>query len=168
MGIRVAINGFGRIGRLVFRAMCDRPEFDIVAINDLTDAKSNAHLLKYDSTFGRFDGTVEAKEGALVVKGKDVKVVAERDPAKLPWKEMNIDWVVESTGFFASQDGCAKHLTAGAKRVLLSAPAKGKVDATTVLGVNHETVNEGDTATEYVSIYEVRGGLIQSVRFVRD
>ena len=144
MGIRVAINGFGRIGRLVFRAIVGRPEFDVVAINDLTDAKSNAHLLKYDTVFRRFEGTVEAKEGALVINGKDVKVVAERDPAKLPWKSMEIDWAVESTGFFTTRDGCAKHLEAGAQRVLLSAPAKDKVDATTVLGVNHETVKPDD------------------------
>ena len=144
MAIRVAINGFGRIGRLVFRAMSGRPEFEIVALNDLTDAKSNAHLLKYDSVFRRFQGTVEAKEGALVVNGKEVKVVAEKDPAKLPWKAMEIDWVVESTGFFTTREACAKHLEAGAKRVLLSAPAKDKVDATTVLGVNHQTVKDSD------------------------
>ena len=139
MAIRVAINGFGRIGRLVFRAIIDRPEFEVVAINDLTDAKSNAHLLKYDTAFRRFNGTVEAKEGALIVNGKEVKVVAERDPAKLPWKEMNIDWAVESTGFFANRAGSGKHLEAGAKRVLLSAPAKD-VDVMAVLGVNHESV----------------------------
>ena len=144
MAIRVAINGFGRIGRLVFRAMSPRPEFDIVAINDLTDAKTNAHLLKYDTVFGRFEGKVEAKENALIVNGKEIKVVAEKDPVKLPWKAMEIDWVVESTGFFTSRAECAKHLEAGAKRVLLSAPAKDKVDATTVLGVNHTTVKAED------------------------
>jgi glyceraldehyde 3-phosphate dehydrogenase len=144
MGIRVAINGFGRIGRLVFRAMVPRPEFDVVAINDLTDAKTNAHLLKYDTVFGRFEGKVEAREHALVVDGKEVKVVAEKDPAKLPWKSMEIDWVVESTGFFTTRAECARHVEAGAKRVLLSAPAKDKVDATLVLGVNHASVKPED------------------------
>src|SRR5688572_24871826 len=140
MGIRVAINGFGRIGRLVFRVMASRPEFDLVAVNDVSDTKTNAHLLKYDTVFGPFEGTVTSKDNALIVNGKEVKVFAERDPAKLPWGQLNIDWVVESTGVFTSRDECAKHLTAGAKRVLLSAPAKDKVDATTCLGVNLETV----------------------------
>jgi glyceraldehyde 3-phosphate dehydrogenase len=140
MGIRVAINGFGRIGRLVFRVMAARPEFDLVAINDISDARTNAHLLKYDTVFGPFEGTVSAKEGALVVNGKDVKVLSEKDPAKLPWASLNIDWVVESTGIFTSREECAKHLTAGAQRVLLSAPAKDKVDVTTCLGVNLEKV----------------------------
>jgi glyceraldehyde 3-phosphate dehydrogenase len=140
MAIRVAINGFGRIGRLVFRIMAGRPEFDLVAVNDVSDTKTNAHLLKYDTVFGPFEGTVTSKEGAIVVNGKEVKVLAERDPAKLPWGALNIDWVVESTGVFTSREECAKHLTAGAKRVLLSAPAKDKVDATTCLGVNLETV----------------------------
>ena len=144
MAIRIAINGFGRIGRLVFRVMSARPEFDIVAINDVSDVKTNAHLLKYDTVFGRFEGTVEAKEGALVVNGKTVKVLSEKDPSKLPWKDLNIDWAVESTGIFTSRDECAKHLTAGAKRVLLSAPAKDKVDATIVLGVNEDTVKKTD------------------------
>ncbi len=138
MPIRVAINGFGRIGRLVFRNMLKRPTFDVVAINDVADTKTNAHLLKYDTVFGPFDGTVSAKEGALVVNGKDVKVVAEKDPAKLPWKGLEVDWVVESTGVFTSREECAKHLAAGAKRVLLSAPAKDAVDLTIVLGVNHD------------------------------
>ncbi|HKS16491.1 MAG TPA: type I glyceraldehyde-3-phosphate dehydrogenase [Planctomycetota bacterium] len=140
MGIRVAINGFGRIGRLVFRVMAGRPEFDLIAVNDVSDTKTNAHLLKYDTVFGPFEGTVAAKEGVLVVNGKEVKVVSEKDPAKLPWGLLNIDWVVESTGVFTSRDECAKHLTAGAKRVLLSAPAKDKVDITTCLGVNLDKV----------------------------
>jgi glyceraldehyde 3-phosphate dehydrogenase len=144
MTIRVAINGFGRIGRLVFRIMCKRPGFEIVAINDLTDTKTNAHLLKYDTIFGRFDGTVEAKENALVVDGRNVRVLAEKDPAKMPWKELNVDWVVESTGVFTSREDLTKHLTAGAKRVLLSAPAKKDtdVDITVVLGVNDAAVKD--------------------------
>jgi len=138
MPIRVAINGFGRIGRLVFRNLLKRPTFDVVAINDVADTKTNAHLLKYDTVFGPFEGTVAAKEDALVVNGRDVKVVAEKDPAKLPWKGLEVDWVVESTGVFTSREECAKHLAAGAKRVLLSAPAKDNVDLTIVLGVNHD------------------------------
>jgi glyceraldehyde 3-phosphate dehydrogenase len=139
MPTRVAINGFGRIGRLVYRAMYERKApFDVVAINDLTDAKTLAHLLKYDSVFGRFPGSVEGKDGAIVVDGKEIKVVAEKDPTKLPWKD--VDWVVESTGFFTSREECAKHLTAGAKRVVLTAPAKDAVDATIVMGVNEGTL----------------------------
>ncbi len=145
MAIRVAINGFGRIGRLVFRVMSARPEFEIVAINDVSDVKTNAHLLKYDTVFGRFEGTVEAKDGALVVNGKTVKVVAEKDPAKLPWKDLNVDWVVESTGVFTARAELEKHLQAGAKRVLLSAPAKDKDVVTTVLGVNSDKINKGET-----------------------
>jgi len=144
MSIRVAINGFGRIGRLVFRIMVKRPGFEVVAINDLTDTKTNAHLLKYDTIFGRFEGTVEAKENALVVDGKTVKVLAERDPAKMPWKELNVDWVVESTGAFTSREDLTKHLTAGAKRVLLSAPSKNDkdVDITVVMGVNDSQITD--------------------------
>ncbi len=151
MAIRVAINGFGRIGRLVFRAMCGRAEFDVVAINDVTDAKTNAHLLKYDTIYGRFEGKVEAKTDALIVNGKEIKIAGSKndkgefvpgvkDPSKLPWREMNVDWVVESTGVFTKRSECAKHLDAGAKRVLLSAPAKDEVDCTTVMGVNHEAI----------------------------
>jgi glyceraldehyde 3-phosphate dehydrogenase len=151
MAIRVAINGFGRIGRLVFRAMVNRPEFDIVAVNDVADSKTNAHLLKYDTVYGRFEGKVESKPDALVVNGKEIKIPGSKnekgefvpgvkDPAKLPWKDMNVEWVVESTGVFTTRADCAKHITAGAKRVLLSAPAKDTVDCTAVMGVNHETL----------------------------
>ncbi len=139
MAIRVAINGFGRIGRLVFRSMIKRPEFEVVAINDLTDAKTNAHLLRYDTVFGRYEGTVEVKDGNLVVDGKVIKVVAEKDPSKLPWKDLNVEWVVESTGVLTSTEECSKHLAAGAKRVLLTAPAKDKM-TTIVMGVNHTSV----------------------------
>jgi glyceraldehyde 3-phosphate dehydrogenase len=140
MAIRVGISGFGRIGRLVYRILAKRPEFEVVAINDLTDAKTNAHLLKYDTIFGRFEGTVEARDGDLVVNGRRVKVLMEKDPTKLPWKTLETDWVLESTGAFTSQEECMKHVSAGAKRVLLSAPAKDKVDATVVLGVNDASV----------------------------
>jgi glyceraldehyde 3-phosphate dehydrogenase len=136
MPIKVVINGFGRIGRLAFRAMHKQGDFDVLAINDLTDAKTCAHLLKYDSVFGPFQGVVEAREAVLVVDGKNIRITAEKDPTKLPWKELGPDFVVESTGVFASRDECMKHVAAGAKRVLLTAPAKDKVDATIVMGVN--------------------------------
>jgi glyceraldehyde 3-phosphate dehydrogenase len=142
MGVKVGINGFGRIGRLVFRSMAQRPaEFDVVAVNDLTDPKHLATLLRYDSVHGRFDGTVEAGEGKLTVNGKAIQVLKEREPAKLPWKQLGVDVVVESTGFFTEREGpkggFADHLKAGAKRVIISAPAKGP-DVTIVLGVNDE------------------------------
>ncbi|MBI2898904.1 MAG: type I glyceraldehyde-3-phosphate dehydrogenase [Planctomycetes bacterium] len=142
MTIRVGINGFGRIGRLVFRVMIQDPAFEIVAINDVTDAATNAHLLKYDTVFHRFPGTVEVKDGALVVSGKRVQVLMEKDPSKLPWKANNVEWVVESTGVFSKRDDMAKHLAAGAQRVLLTAPARDKndVDVTVVLGVNDSMV----------------------------
>jgi glyceraldehyde 3-phosphate dehydrogenase len=140
MAVKVGINGFGRIGRLVFRAMMQRPkEFDVVAVNDLTDPKHLATLLKYDTVHGRFDGTVEAAEGKLIVNGKPIQVLKEREPAKLPWKQLGVNVVVESTGFFTEREGpkggFADHLKAGAKRVIISAPAKGP-DVTIVLGVN--------------------------------
>lgn len=139
MPIRVGINGFGRIGRLVFRVMASRPsEFDIVRINDLSEASTLATLLKYDSTHRRFPGTVEAGEGKLIVNGKTITISAERDPSKLGWKDSGVDVVLESTGVFTDRGGLEKHLSAGAPRVLLSAPAKDKdsVDATVVMGVN--------------------------------
>ncbi len=138
MPIKVVINGFGRIGRLAFRAMHKQGGFDVLAINDLTDAKTCSHLLKYDSVFGPFQGKVEAREGALVVDGKNVRITAEKDPTKLPWKELGPDFVIESTGVYTTKDECMKHVAAGAKRVLLTAPAKDKVDATIVMGVNQQ------------------------------
>src|SRR5713101_2208956 len=140
MAVKVGINGFGRIGRLVFRAMMARPnDFEVLAVNDLTDPKHLATLLRYDSVHRRFDGTVEAGEGKLVVNGKSIQVLKEREPAKLPWKQLGVDIVVESTGFFTDREGpkggFADHLKAGAKRVIISAPAKGP-DLTVVLGVN--------------------------------
>jgi glyceraldehyde 3-phosphate dehydrogenase len=145
MAVRVGINGFGRIGRLVFRAMAARPEeFDVVAINDLSDAKHLALLLKYDSVHGRFKGTVEAAENSLVVNGKSIKVTAEKDPANLPWKALGCQVALESTGFFTNRAGLEKHLHAGAERVVLSAPAKDKLDATIVMGVNDVTLKPTD------------------------
>jgi glyceraldehyde 3-phosphate dehydrogenase len=129
MSIKVAINGFGRIGRLVFKASQTKEDIEFVAVNDLTDAKTLAYLLKYDSVHGRFPGRVEAKADSIVVNGKSVKVLAERDPANLPWKEMGVDVVIESTGIFRSRDQIKKHLAAGAKKVILTVPAKDKIDA---------------------------------------
>ena len=140
MALRIAINGFGRIGRHVFRAAVRRDNIDVVAVNDLTDAETLAVLLKYDSVHGRFDGTVEAGDGALVVNGTEIKLLCERDPAALPWEELAVDFAVESTGVFRTRDKCALHLAAGAKKVLLSAPAKDEIDATIVMGVNNDAL----------------------------
>ncbi len=143
MTIKVAINGFGRIGRLVARAMLEQGganasgDLELVAINDLADAKSNARLFLRDSVHGKYPGTVEADGTDLVIDGKRIRVTAERDPAKLPHKELGVDLVLECTGFFADREGGQKHLDAGAKRVLISAPAKG-ADITVVFGVNHD------------------------------
>lgn len=139
MGVKVGINGFGRIGRNAFKIAFENPnnEFEIVAINDLTDAETLAHLLKYDSVFGKFEGTVEAKDGALVVNGKEVKIFAEKDPENLPWGEMGVDIVIESTGIFTQKEKAMKHIQAGAKKVVISAPAKNE-DITIVMGVNEK------------------------------
>ena len=137
MTVRVGINGFGRIGRLAFRAARGK-DIEVVGINDLTDAKTLAHLLKWDSVHGPFPGSVEAAENAIVVDGKKIPVTAEKDPAKLPWKQLGAKIVIESTGHFTDHDGAAKHLAAGAERVIISAPAKGP-DATIVLGVNGDS-----------------------------
>ena len=137
MTIRVAINGFGRIGRLVFRSMLERKgQFEIVAINDLADAKSLAHLLKYDTVHGRFPGTVTADDASMTVNGSRVQVLKERDPQKLPWGAMKVEFVVESTGVFTTRADCMKHVEAGARRVLLTVPPKDAVDAIVVMGVN--------------------------------
>ena len=135
MATRVGINGFGRIGRNFFRAACNDGALDIVAVNDITDAKTLAHLLKYDSVHGAFPGTVEAKDQSLVVNGKEIKVLASKDPAALPWKDLMVEVVVESTGRFTDRASAAKHLDAGARSVIISAPAKDE-DITIVLGVN--------------------------------
>jgi glyceraldehyde 3-phosphate dehydrogenase len=145
MAVRVGINGFGRIGRLVFRAMAARPkDFEIVAINDLSDAKHLALLLKYDSVHGQFDGTVKSGENALIVNGKEIRITQEKDPANLPWKALGCQVALESTGFFTNKASLQKHLDAGAQRVVLSAPAKDKLDATIVLGVNDSTLKPTD------------------------
>ena len=135
--VRLAINGFGRIGRLVFRRAFNDPDIEIVAINDITDPKTLAHLLKYDSTFGQFDARVSDKESSFVVNDKEYKVYSERDPASLPWGDIGVDVVIESTGIFRSRDSAGKHLDAGAKKVVISAPSKKPpADVTVVLGVN--------------------------------
>ncbi len=136
---RVAINGFGRIGRLAFKTLLEKDNVEVVAINDLTDNQTLAHLLKYDSIHGRFNGTVEATDDHLIVNGKKILATAERDPAALPWKENNIDVVLESTGRFTDRPNAGKHLEAGAKKVVISAPAKGDIP-TVVLGVNDDTL----------------------------
>lgn len=135
MKYKVAINGFGRIGRNVFRASASQTDFEIVAINDITSAATLAHLLKYDSIFGKFEGDIEVKENAMIVNGKEIKIYAERNPEELPWAELGIDLVVESTGIFRKREQAAMHLTAGAKKVIISAPAT-EPDITLVLGVN--------------------------------
>jgi glyceraldehyde 3-phosphate dehydrogenase len=144
MAVRVGINGFGRIGRNVFRAAhSSDADVEIVAVNDITDSRTLGHLLKYDSVFGNFPGEVTAGEDALTVDGREVKVLAERDPAELPWGDLGVDVVIESTGFFTKRDDAAKHLEAGAQKVIISAPAT-EPDATVVLGVNFDDVYEPD------------------------
>src|SRR5689334_6997615 len=144
MPVRVGINGFGRIGRNVFRAAHESDaDIEIVAVNDITDSETLAHLLKYDSVFGPFKGTVEVGDGALNIDGREVKVLAERDPANLPWGDLGVDVVIESTGFFTKRADAAKHLDAGAKKVIISAPAT-EPDATVVLGVNFDDAYDPD------------------------
>jgi len=133
--VKVGINGFGRIGRNAFRVMIGNPEIEVVGINDLTDAATLAHLLKYDSIHGKFDGVVEAAEDCIIVNGKKIKILAQTDPAKLPWKELGAEIVIESTGRFTDADKARAHIAAGAKKVIISAPAK-KEDITIVMGVN--------------------------------
>ncbi|MBL8665868.1 MAG: type I glyceraldehyde-3-phosphate dehydrogenase [Rhodospirillales bacterium] len=143
MAVRVGINGFGRIGRLVLRAAAEagRNDIEFVAINDLGDVKTNAHLLKYDSVHGTFPGTVDADDKSITVNGHKVAVMAQRDPTKLPWKDLGVDMVFECTGIFSDRDKAAVHLDAGAPKVLVSAPSKG-ADNTVVYGVNHKTLTQ--------------------------
>ncbi|NQY91567.1 MAG: type I glyceraldehyde-3-phosphate dehydrogenase [Deltaproteobacteria bacterium] len=146
MAARVAINGFGRIGRNMLRAGLEQKDYEIVAVNDLTDAATLAHLLEYDSIHGRFPGQVEAGDASISVNGKSINVLSERDPAQLPWGDLGVDVVIESTGLFASRDKAAAHLQAGARKVVISAPA-GDVDLTLCYGVNHESY---DPASHHV------------------
>ena len=157
---RIGINGFGRIGRQVMRSMGENHSdaLDVVAVNDLTDTRTNAHLFKYDSSYGIFPGSIEAKEDGMVIDGRTVKVFSERDPAKIPWKDAGVDIVVESTGFFTDAKKAAGHLEAGAKRVIISAPARNE-DLTIVLGVNeskydpskHQVVSNASCTTNCVA-----------------
>jgi len=152
MAIKVAINGFGRIGRLVFRSIIEhgRTDIEVVAINDLGPVATNAHLLKYDSSHGILNAEISSDEKAMTVNGHSVRVLAERNPAQLPWAELGVDIVMECTGFFASKDKASAHLEAGAKRVLVSAPAGG-ADKTIVYGVNHETITADDLVVSNAS-----------------
>jgi glyceraldehyde 3-phosphate dehydrogenase len=142
--MKIAINGFGRIGRSVFKVAMERKKIDVVAINDITDAKTLAHLLKYDSNYGKYSKSVEAKEGAIVVDGQSIAVLSERDPKQLPWAKMGVDLVVESTGIFRLREQVAWHIEAGAKRVILTVPAKDKIDKMVVLGVNDDDLKDED------------------------
>ena len=154
MTIKVAINGFGRIGRNILRAHYEggkKHALQFVAINDLGDAKTNAHLLKYDTAHGSFPGTVEVKDKSLAVNGDSIQVVAERDPAKLPWKALGVDVVLECTGLFTSKAKAGAHLQAGAKKVIISAPGDKDVDRTIVMGVNHQSLKASDTVISNAS-----------------
>ncbi len=144
MSIKVGINGFGRIGRNVYRVIAERKDIDVLAINDLTDAGTLSILLKYDSVHGKFKGDIEAKDRAIIVNGKKIRLTQEKDPASLPWKELGVEVVVESTGIFTKRTDCEKHLEAGARKVILSAPSKDQIDATIVMGIN-----EGDLKPEH-------------------
>ncbi len=162
MVTRIGINGFGRIGRQVLRAIIERhpDKLAVAAVNDLTDAKTNAHLFKYDSTYGRYPGTVEATEDALIVDGREVRVVAERDPARIPWGDFGADIVVESTGIFTDATRAADHLKGGAKKVIISAPAKDAETPTIVVGVNtddydsqrHNVISNASCTTNCVAV----------------
>ncbi len=144
MAVKVAINGFGRIGRLALRLMIENPEFDVVAINDLTDAKTLAHLFKYDSAQGRFNGTIEVVDGGFVVNGHEIKVCAQASPKDLPWGELNVDVVLECTGFFTKKEKAEEHIAAGAKKVVISAPATGDLK-TIVYNVNDNILDGTET-----------------------
>tara|TARA_R110001592_G_scaffold43801_9_gene141769 strand:+ start:658 stop:1653 length:996 start_codon:yes stop_codon:yes gene_type:complete len=151
MATKIGINGFGRIGRNVFKLLLEDPQFEVAGINDLTDAKTLAHLLKYDSVSGPFKGTVVAKDGAIVVNGKEIKITAVRNPAEIPWGAMGVEMVLESTGIFRAKEQCQMHITAGAKKVLLSVPPKDAIDAVIVMGVNDDTLKATDVIVSNAS-----------------
>lgn len=165
MKTRVAINGFGRIGRSAFKIAFDRPDLEIVAINDLSDNSTSAHLLKHDSNYGAYDKKVSYDDDGLIVDGKHIKVVAEKDPAQLPWKELNIDVVIECTGFFTKKEGAELHLKAGAKKVVISAPTKSPDLETIVLGVNEDRL---DKAGDIVSNASCTTNSVASVMSILD
>ncbi len=149
--LKLGINGFGRIGRMVLRVALEKGDIEILGINDLTDAATLAHLLKYDSTQGKFNGTIEAKENALVINGKEIPVTAIKNPAELPWKEYGVEVVIESTGVFRKKEQCMAHIQAGAKKVLLTVPPKDAIDNMIVLGVNDEQLKDADTVVSNAS-----------------
>ncbi|GMV95569.1 MAG: glyceraldehyde-3-phosphate dehydrogenase [Candidatus Hydrogenedentota bacterium] len=151
MATKVGINGFGRIGRNVFKLLMESSDFEVVGVNDLTDPKTLAHLLKYDSVSGVYKGEVKAGEGAIIVDGKSVKVSAEKDPANLAWKDLGAELVLESTGVFTTKEKCMLHVKAGAKKVLLSVPPKDAVDAIIVMGVNDDTLKSSDVVVSNAS-----------------
>ncbi len=176
---RIGINGFGRIGRQVLRALLERyPALQVVAVNDLTDVRTNAHLFTYDSTYGRFPGTVEARDGTLVINGRSIAVLSERDPAKLPWRDHGVELVIESTGRFTDAEKAAGHLKGGARRVVISAPATGE-DITVNMGVNHTAydpakhriISNGSCTTNCLSVtamvlsrtFGIRSGFMNTV-----
>ena len=142
--VKVAINGFGRIGRNALKILLDRRDAQVVAINDITDAKTLAHLLKHDSSYGTYDKKVSAGENSIIINSREIPVYAEKDPSKLPWKDLGVDVVIESTGFFTKPEDARAHIKAGAKKVVISAPAKGDGAKTVVLGVNEEIVDDKD------------------------
>lgn len=142
--VKIAINGFGRIGRNALKILLDRRDVQVVAINDITDAKTLAHLLKYDSSYGIYDKKVSAKENSIVINSREIPVFAEKDPTKLPWKDLGVDVIIESTGFFTNPKDARAHIKAGAKKVVISAPAKGEGAKTVVIGVNEEIVDASD------------------------
>lgn len=144
MAKRIAINGFGRIGRITLRNLLKNPNVEVVAINDLTDNQTLAHLFKYDTMHGKFDGTVEATNDAIIINGKSIKGLAVRNPAELPWKELGVDVVLECTGIFLDRDKAMMHVQAGCRRVILSAPPKADDVPTIVIGANHETIKDSD------------------------
>ena len=159
MAIRVGINGYGRIGRNVLRALFESgrtDEIEIAAVNDLGDAETNAHLTRYDRAHGPFPGTIEVKDGAMIVNGRSIKVLSERDPAKLPWGDLGVDVVHESTGLFANKTKAAAHLEGGAEKVVISAPAGTDIDATIVYGVNHQVLKSTDTVISNALAYSLR------------
>lgn len=149
--IKVAINGFGRIGRLAYREMYDLDEFEVVAINDLTDAKTLAHLLKYDSAQKKFEHDVKCTDNSIIVDGNEINIYSEKEPANLPWKDLDVDVVLECTGFFTDKEKCTGHITAGAKKVVISAPAKGENIPTVVFNVNHDILTGDETIVSAAS-----------------
>ena len=154
MAIKIGINGYGRIGRNVVRAIHEygrTSEFDVVALNDLGDANTNAHLTRFDTAHGKFDGTVEVDGGDIIVNGDRIKVMAERDPAKLPWADLGVDVVYECTGLFRTKEAAGQHIAGGAKKVIISAPGGADVDNTIVYGVNHDTLTAEDTVISNAS-----------------